>query len=428
MKDLYEIYLKSSGVSTDTRSIAPNSLFFALRGDNFDANTMVAEALDKGALHVVTTNRQFADNKRCTLVDDTLVALQSLASYHRSNLDIPIVGITGTNGKTTTKELIASVLRSKYEVFATRGNLNNHIGVPLSLLAVRNVDIAVIEMGASHPHEIAELAAIAQPTCGLVTNVGIGHIEGFGSFEGVKATKAELYAQLRNSNSTIFINATNPNLVEMLGDYEHVVSYGTDADFCRIDGQACETSELLSFEWRDGDGVYREVNTQLTGAYNLENALAAVAVGRFFDVSEADICNAITNYTPTNGRSQVVRTAYNKVIMDAYNANPSSMMASLDNFVKLSGEHKVVILGAMRELGAEQDEHHLALMKKVEAAGFDKVILVGREFEKFATQFPSFFVCQQASETFDQLKELKNKSILVKGSHSNHLETLIDKL
>ncbi len=424
MEELYEIFKKSSGISTDTRTIAAGTLFVALKGENFDSNTMIGEALAKGAMHVVTTNKDYQDDPRATVVDDTLKTLQDLASYHREQLDIPIVGITGTNGKTTTKELTAAVLREKYQVFATKGNLNNHIGVPLSLLSIRDEDIAVIEMGASHPHEIRDLAAIVRPTAGLVTNVGTGHILGFGSFEGVKRTKAELYDQLKSTRSTIFVNATNANLLEMLGDYDRVVSYGDDPDGCFIDGHVTEVGEYLRFEWRRNNEPYREVTSNLAGAYNLENALAAVTVGCFFDVDEADICHAVSTYVPTNGRSQIIATERNRVVMDAYNANPSSMMASLENFVSQVQEHKVVVLGAMRELGNEQDEHHLELMRKLAESPIEKVFLVGEEFEKFAGQFPTFVVRKKAEELVDEVKKLSGKYILVKGSNSNKLGQL----
>ncbi len=424
MEELYEIFKKSNGVSTDTRTIAQGMLFVALKGESFDSNTMVGEALEKGAMHVVTSNADYKGDPRATVVDDTLKTLQDLAAYHREQLGIPIVGITGTNGKTTTKELTTAVLRQKYSVYATKGNLNNHIGVPLSLLSIRDEEMAVIEMGASHPGEIEFLASIVKPTAGLITNVGTAHILGFGSFEGVKKTKAELYSQLKSTQSTIFINATNKDLVEMLGDYDHVFSYGTDADGCIVDGHVVETDERLNFEWRQNNDMYRTVKTNLTGAYNLENALAAVAVGCYFDVDASDICEAISRYEPTNGRSQVVETERNRVIMDAYNANPTSMMASLDNFISQKRDGKVVILGAMRELGSEQDKHHLALMEKVGASAIEQVFLVGEEFEKFAPQFPDFVIRRKTEEIIDEVKKLSGKYILVKGSNSNKLGQL----
>lgn len=426
MQHLYEIFKQCTGISTDTRTIAQGSLFVALKGENFDANTMVGEALERGAAYVVTTNAAFAGNSRAIVVDDTLATLQQLAHYHRQQLEIPIVGITGTNGKTTTKELVAAVLRRKYNVFATKGNLNNHIGVPLSLLSITDEhEMAVIEMGASHPGEIRDLAAIVCPSTGLITNVGIAHIFGFGSFEGVKQTKAELYNQIKSTRGMVFINASNDNLVQMLGDYERTFSYGTSDTECFVDGHLMEMGETLNFEWSFNGEPYRQVQTNMTGAYNLENALAAAAVGTYYGVGVGDICCAIAEYTPTNSRSQIVVTERNRVIMDAYNANPSSMTASVDNFASLSGEGKVLVLGAMRELGDVQDEMHHALMSKIAALGFDTVYLVGSEFQKFAAEFPAFRIVDNAETLASEMPTLTNRYILVKGSRSNKLEQLL---
>lgn len=429
IEKLYEAYLASKGISTDTRTIEEGTMFVALKGENFDANTMVAQAFEKGANHVLTTDSAYQNNPRATVVPDTLIALQQLASYHRDQLDIPVIGITGTNGKTTTKELVSAVLRMKYNVYNTKGNLNNHIGVPLSLLSIGNEhDIAVIEMGASHPGEIRDLAAIVKPTAGLITNVGIAHIQGFGSFDGVKKTKGELYSQLKSTNGTVFINATNEHLVDMLGDYEHTISYGTDMEQCLVDGHVVEMSETLNFEWRYNDGNYKTVKTHLTGAYNLENALAAATVGCFYGVPEADICEAISNYQPSNNRSQIVVTSRNRLVLDAYNANPSSMNASIDNFASLPGENKTLVLGAMRELGTEQDAQHLAIMEKIEKLGFTSVYLIGDEFKKFDTRYPNYKIVSTAEELFDDMHQLSERYILIKGSRSNKLEVLTDKL
>lgn len=423
MEQLYSNFLSCSGISTDTRTIKSGTFFVALKGENFDANTMIDEAINKGATHVLTSNADYANLDNVTVVDDTLLTLQQLAAFHRKQLNIPIIGITGTNGKTTTKELIAAVLRTKYNTYATQGNLNNHIGVPLSLLNINNNhDIAVIEMGANHPGEIETLAAIVEPNAGLITNVGMAHIEGFESFEGVKATKAELYNQLKNTNGTIFINATNTHLIEMLGEYDKCFSYGTDDTECIVDGHLTEMNETLSFEWRYNNSPYKSVNTQITGAYNLENALAAVAIGCFYNVEANDICEAISLYTPTNSRSQIMNTKRNRIIMDAYNANPSSMNASLDNFNSLPKSNKVVILGAMRELGNEQQPQHRAIMNKLSTMGLDKVLLIGKEWLDFASDFPTFDYYDDANDLSQVLLSLSDKYILIKGSRSNKLE------
>ncbi|MCR5695709.1 MAG: UDP-N-acetylmuramoyl-tripeptide--D-alanyl-D-alanine ligase [Marinilabiliaceae bacterium] len=430
MKNLYKHYLNSIGVSTDTRTISEGSFFVALKGENFDANEMVDLALEKGAEHVVTSNKKYVGNPKVTVVDDTLKTLQQLAAYHREQLEIPIVGITGTNGKTTTKELVTAVLSKKYKVAATKGNLNNHIGVPLTLLSINSDhDIAVVEMGASHPGEIKELAVLVKPTSGLITNVGIAHIEGFGSFEGVKTTKRALYDQIAADNGTIFINIGNDNLVGMLPDnFNRLISYGTDVQNCLIDGQAIGDGEMLQLEWRYNNGIYHSISTNLTGVYNLENVLAAATVGCFYDVDEADICLALSEYKPTNSRSQVVQTNKNRIIIDAYNANPSSMMASLDNFQHLQHEHKVLILGAMRELGVAQDSEHLSLLKKISAVDYDEVYLVGNEFAKFAEQFPRYHYAEMAIDIKDEICKLSGKYILLKGSNSNKLSSLVEYL
>lgn len=427
MERLYNIFKDSSGISTDTRTITQGTFFIALKGENFDANNMVDEALNKGAFHVVTTNKKYASLDNVTVVDDTLTTLQQLAAYHRTALGTTIVGITGTNGKTTTKELIATVLSKKYKTYATQGNLNNHIGVPLSLLNItKEHDIAVIEMGANHPGEIATLAALVKPNSGLITNVGMAHIEGFGSFEGVKKTKAELYSQIKKDDGTIFINTSNPYLTELLGDYDKCFSYATDSISGIIDGHVTEKGETLNLEWNYNNGQYFNVNTQITGAYNLENVLAAVAVGCFYNVSNNDICEAISLYKPTNSRSQIVITGRNRIIMDAYNANPSSMNASLDNFNSLDYANKVVILGAMRELGIEQHNQHNSIIEKLDKMNLDKVFLVGKEWSEFKTQYPKFTYVEDALMIKEDVEALSKKNILIKGSRSNKLERTLE--
>ncbi|MDO4461100.1 MAG: UDP-N-acetylmuramoyl-tripeptide--D-alanyl-D-alanine ligase [Bacteroidia bacterium] len=427
MEELYSVYLSSTGICTDTRNITNGCLFVALKGERFDANEMVADALKGGASHVITSNTAFKDNKQCTVVPDTLVALQELATFHRKHLHIPVIGITGTNGKTTTKELTAAVLSKKYRVLSTKGNLNNHIGVPLTLLSINENlhDIAVVEMGASHPGEIKQLSSFVMPDSGLITNVGIAHTEGFGSFEGVKATKRELYEQLKSTSGKVFININNPNLVEMLGNYNNAVQYTSGSQSAFISGKVLGPSELLSFSWSH-NGVSYNVNTNLTGAYNLENALAAATVGTFYNVPANDICAAISEYIPTNGRSQIIQTERNRVIMDAYNANPTSMMASVNNFASLKGDNKVVILGAMRELGNIEYEMHHKLLSALVEHNISKAYLVGPEFAQLKSSFPSFSYVNDASELTDSLSSLSDAYILVKGSHSNRLDKLKD--
>lgn len=421
IEDLYKAFLASTGVSTDTRTITKGSLFVALKGDNFDANTMVAQALDRGAAFVVTSNTDFDSDPRAFITTDTLKTLQDLASYHRQQLSIPVVGITGTNGKTTTKELTAAVLSQKYRTVATKGNLNNHIGVPLTILSITpDAQAAVVEMGASHPGEIAQLAAIAQPSMGLVTNVGVAHIQGFGSFEGVKQTKAALYKQLIATNGTAIYDPDNDDIVAMVEDYENIVPY--------IAAKAVNPeSETLDIEWADASRAHF-VNTNLCGDYNLKNAQAAITVGLLLGVEPDKIDEAISSYIPTNGRSQVLQTKRNHVIVDAYNANPSSMNAALDNFARRPADHKCVILGAMRELGTEQDPQHLSILQRLTALHLDAAILIGPEYAKFKDQFPDFTYFDATPDAIPEVQKLAGKYILLKGSNSNKLSQLTESL
>lgn len=425
IEELYEAFRRSTGVSTDTRTISAGSLFIALRGANFDANTMVGRALELGAACVVTTDKSFAGDPRAYVTDDTLATLQDLARERRRHLKIPVIGITGTNGKTTTKELTTAVLSKKFKTVATKGNLNNHIGVPLTVLSIPDeAEMAVVEMGASHPGEIAALVTISQPTAGLVTNVGIGHIEGFGSFEGVKRTKAELYDYLRRTGGTVFIDPKNKDLAQMLGEYGNTIPY--------LDGGIVdEAAETLDMRWaaEDGSGErWRHVTTHLLGKYNLPNALAAITVGRHFGVSDNDAAEAIGQYEPTNGRSQIVQTRRNRLVVDAYNANPTSMGAALDNFAAHKAEHKCVILGAMRELGPLQDEQHAKVLERLKAMSLDQAILIGPEFAKFAKDYPEFSFFNATPEAAEAAKAMSGKYVLIKGSNSNKLSQLVELL
>ncbi len=421
IKEIYVAYRESAGVSTDTRTIGEGSMFVALKGERFDANVMVGEALARGAKYVVTSNKDYEGEGRAFVVEDTLTALQRLAAYHRDQLDIPVVGITGSNGKTTTKELVTAVLGAKYNVVATKGNLNNHIGVPLTLLSIgSDAEVAVVEMGASHPGEIAELAAIAKPTMGLVTNVGIAHIEGFGSFEGVKNTKAALYKQIMATGGVAIYDSENEDIVDMIGEYENIVPY-VAAKVIESEG------ETMEMEWADASEAHY-VKTQLCGDYNVKNAQAAITVGRLLGVDADKIDDAIEGYVPTNGRSQVLETGRNHLIVDAYNANPSSMAAALDNFERRRGEHKCVILGAMRELGVEEVPQHLRVMERLAGMGLDEVILIGEEYGKHREKYPAFKYFDATVDSGETVKGLTGKYILLKGSNSNKLSQLTEYL
>jgi UDP-N-acetylmuramoyl-tripeptide--D-alanyl-D-alanine ligase len=415
-----------SGITTDSRDCPEHSLFFALKGDSFDGNKFAATALQNGCAYAVVDDADtaVAGDKRYILVDNTLTTLQQLANYHRHQLGTRIIGITGTNGKTTTKELIANVLSQSHNVLYTTGNLNNHIGVPLTLLRMKaDNDLAVIEMGANHPGEIKFLVDIVEPNYGIITNVGKAHLEGFGSFEGVIRTKGELYDFLRNRvDSTVFIHHDNPYLMKM-AEGLNLIPYGTD-NTLYVNGKVTGCSPYLSFEWKAGrDGERHEVQTQLIGDYNFPNALAAVTIGRFFGVEPRKIDKALTEYRPSNNRSQLKETADNTLIIDTYNANPTSMMASLQNFTRMEAKDKMLILGDMLELGKESHSEHQKVVDYLKEQGFEEVVLVGKEFA--ATDSP-FRTYPDAASLIDELKKNKpvGRTILIKGSNGIKLFTV----
>ena len=363
------------------------------------------------------------------LVDNVLDTLQALARYHRKQLDIPFVGITGTNGKTTTKELVATVLSKKYRVHYTQGNFNNHIGVPLTLLSIKpDCEMAVIEMGANHPGEIKTLANIALPTCGLITNVGKAHLEGFGSLEGVINTKKELYDNLAERGGHVFVNAANSFLMNVL-NAELYTTYSSNVEVCAdINGRLLRCAPYVEFEWNN-----KHIATHFVGAYNLDNMLAAITVGLHFGVSEDDICSAISNYVPANNRSQLTKTERNTLIVDAYNANPTSMMAAIDNFELMEGENKVAILGDMLELGEQSAIEHQSIVRRLIDSKIEKVILVGKEFSQFIIHNSQFIIDSRfvAYESLEALLETQNiasmqsQLILLKGSNGIGLYKLI---
>lgn len=435
---LYECFKASTSLTTDSRACVPGAMFIALKGASFNGNEFAQEALRKGCRYVVVDEAEYAlpSNPNCILVPDALEALQQLASYHRQQLATPIIGITGTNGKTTTKELIAAVLQERYHVHYTAGNLNNHIGVPLTLLQLTaEHELAVIEMGANHPGEIALLASIAQPDYGIITNVGKAHLEGFGSFEGVIKTKGELYDYLRTAGKhTIFVDSDNHYLTPMIGGLQ-AVTYGTncsDQKPCDVCGSLLASAPYLCFCWKSQAADYH-VTTQLVGAYNLQNALAAIAIGRYFEVADEAICTALQHYKPQNNRSQLVETATNKLIVDAYNANPTSMMAALQNFAQLDVPCRVVVLGDMRELGAYSIEEHQKIIDYLKTAPFERTILIGTEFSEVLASLnePTPFEHYTAVEEF--IEGLANhpitaSTLLIKGSNGIKLNKVISHL
>ena len=424
---LYTYFKECGKVTTDTRNCPEGSMFIALKGETFNGNAFAKQALEKGCRYAVVDEAQYADSPNIFLVDDCLKTLQELAREHRRALGTYIVGITGTNGKTTTKELIATVLQKRYKTLYTQGNLNNHIGVPLTLLGLTEEhEMAVVEMGANHPGEIRTLVNIAEPDCGIITNVGKAHLEGFGSFEGVVKTKSELYDYLRSKKDTfIFLDKDNDVLCKASAGLKSI-GYGLEGDGLSVKGKLHACAPFLAFEWKY-EGVSHDVNTHLIGAYNVKNALAAIAIGCRFEVPAEAICEALNGYIPSNNRSQLTETADNHLIVDAYNANPTSMMAALENFRLMEVGHKVAVLGDMKELGEGSAEEHRKIVAFLGECGFEKVILVGAEFGKVNTNFEHYLDVEAVKGKFMQDKPV-GKFVLIKGSNSMKLSQLKDVL
>ena len=426
ISDLYELYLHNPKVTTDSRNCPFGSIFFALKGENFDGNQYASKALDSGCAYAVIDNPDYITGDRTILVDNVLKTLQQLAHRHRKALGTPVIGITGSNGKTTTKELLAAVLSTKYNLLYTEGNLNNHIGVPLTLLRLNHQhEMAIIEMGASHQCDIKELAEIAAPNYGIITNVGQAHLEGFGSFEGVIKTKGELYDYIRQTKGKIFIKKENEYLQPIAKGIEQI-SYGTD-ESSFASGKVASCSPFLIFDWKQ-QGKIHTVETHLIGSYNLDNVLVAVAIGRYFKIPAERISRAIASYEPNNNRSQFKETEHNQLIIDAYNANPSSMQAAIDNFAAMQVDTpKAVILGDMRELGETSDALHAEIVKQIEQAGFDKVYLCGEHFSSTGTSFMHFPNIEELMSELTQ-KPLKGYHSLIKGSRGMTLEKTLSLL
>lgn len=434
-EQLYQIFLQHPHVSTDTRKIVPNSVFFALKGANFDANTFAAQALEIGAAYAVIDDAAYRKSDLFILVDDVLTALQDLARYHRKQLHIAVIGLTGSNGKTTTKELINSVLSQKFKTYATKGNLNNHIGVPLTLLSItKETEIAIIEMGANHQQEIAFLCGIAQPTYGLITNIGRAHLEGFGGAEGVKAGKGELYDYLGQNEGTAFVDQDDNVLTEMAAQryFKKVVFYGSEATSL-VSGKLLENVPLLKIRWWNNRSFLPikkfDVQTQLTGSYNLDNILAAVCIGNYFGLAAEQVNAGITNYQPENSRSQILQTKTNTLICDYYNANPSSMEVAIENIDAITADKKVLILGDMFELGEHAAAEHELIIKKANEIAADQLIFIGEAFYQHRASFTdTFFETTDAAFMALKTASINNATVLLKGSRSMHLESLVELL
>ena len=435
IKELYQLYQQHPCITTDSRDCPKDSIFLALKGESFDGNKFAASAIEKGCAYAIIDEPEYKQDDRFILVDNCLQTFKDLAREHRRQFDIPVIGITGTNGKTTTKELIAAVLQQKYNVLYTQGNFNNDVGVPKTLFRLtKEHEIAVIEMGASHPGDIKTLVETAEPTCGLITNVGKAHLQGFGSFEGVIKTKCELYDFLRSrKDSLIFINADNEHLIDQIGEEEEIwlSPYSTDPEkqYNCISGEIIACDPFLKFRWREPLMVLEEegrstkwhkVQTQLIGSYNIDNLLAAIAVGINFGVERKKICEALEKYVPSNNRSQMTVTAKNHLVVDAYNANPSSMQAALENFSLMQADHKMAILGQMGELGADSDKEHRQLVSYLEATGFDEIWLVGDNFRDIPCSFRKVHDVEEVKAAIQEHCP-EGFYILIKGSNSNKL-------
>ncbi|MDR3261512.1 MAG: UDP-N-acetylmuramoyl-tripeptide--D-alanyl-D-alanine ligase [Tannerella sp.] len=424
ISELYQLYLQHPVVTTDSRNCPAGSIFFALQGESFDGNRFAEKALQSHCAYAVIDRPEAKTDERMILTDNVLKTLQQLARHHRETLGVPIIGVTGTNGKTTTKELLAATLSTTYKLLYTSGNLNNHIGVPLTLLRLtREHEMAVVEMGANHPGEIRELVEIVRPDYGIITNVGQAHLEGFGSLEGVIRTKGELYDFLRQNGGKVFIHKENTCLQAIAGGLDQI-TYGERED-AFISGCVTDCRPFLRFRWTQ-QGESHTVSTRLVGDYNLWNVLAAIAAGRYLGVPSEQINRAIASYEPANNRSQWKKTAGNELIIDAYNANPSSMAAALTNFASLPVRPKAVILGDMRELGVNSPALHAEVVKQLQTSGFEQVLLCGEHFTSVGASIYPCFPDTEALNRYLSGNPLRGYHILIKGSHGIHLEKTVD--
>lgn len=425
IQNLYENYRKSSKVSTDTRQITSGSVFFALKGEKFNANAFAAEALAKGASYAVIDEAQYAADNRYIVVTDVLSTLQELARYHRQQLSIPVIGLTGSNGKTTSKELLHAVLAKKFKTFATKGNLNNHIGVPLSILAIDStIELAVIEMGANHVGEIAQLCSIANPTHGFITNIGKAHIGTFGGFDNIIRGKSELYQHLIQQNGVVFINSQNHILANMAKRFKNPLFYPAVGDYYHCELAGADPYIKIKTESEDA------IQTQLIGHYNFENIAVALCIGKYFGVDAKLANKAIAEYVPANMRSQVIKKGTNTILLDAYNANPSSMAAAIENLAGMKALKKVLILGDMFELEEEAETEHSNLGKLISELGFTEVYFCGTLISHALKAFPKaqHFYNKEDLSQFLKQNPIENATILVKASRGIGLESIVEYL
>ncbi len=429
ISELYKVFIKHPFISTDSRSIKKGYLFWALKGENFNGNNFIKKAIEKGASFVITDDNNYKSNNKCIYVDDSLLALQQLAKYHRIKLGLPIIAITGTNGKTTTKELIHIVLKKKYKVKATKGNYNNHIGVPLTLLSFNNeTEIGIVEMGANHQNEIEFLCNIAIPDYGIITNIGKAHLEGFGTFEVLIKTKAELYEAINKKNAKLFINNDNELLKKLIKDQE-VITYGTsENDFCF--GKIISAEPFLKFSIGANLTL---IKTNLIGKYNFENLLAAACVGKYFKINNEKIKQAIEEYVPNNNRSQIIKKGNLNIILDAYNANPTSMGMAIDNFINIKSQKKVLILGDMFELGDKSDIEHLKILETLTSLEKNnnniQIFIAGLIFNKLNTNknIHSYKTTEELIKSISQI-QFHDTWFLIKGSRGMKLENVVENI
>jgi UDP-N-acetylmuramoyl-tripeptide--D-alanyl-D-alanine ligase len=431
IEELYRLFINcNQKITTDTRKLEKGAIFFALKGDNFDANTFAEQAVDAGCAYAIVDSETMSNGTNILLVNDVLETLQQLAKYHRQHLKFPIIGITGSNGKTTNKELIHAVLSKKYNTYATKGNLNNHIGVPLTLLALTSEhEMAIVEMGANHQGEIAMLSDLSNPDYGMITNIGKAHLEGFGGIEGVKKGKSELYKHIKQKNGKIFINGNDSVLMELSNDLDKIY-YGENSDF-DVHGKLFLNSEFVEFKWNvRGESIDNQplVKTHMFGQYNFINLLCAACIGNYFGVTANDVNDALASYIPEMNRSQIKKTLSNTLILDAYNANPSSMGLAIDNFNKQVFDNKIVILGDMLELGEYSEEEHKKIIKQIECCDFKRVVFVGIQFFKLKDQFSKFQFFKNIEELHANVDAIKinGSIILIKGSRGIRLEKIVD--
>ncbi|TAH04243.1 MAG: UDP-N-acetylmuramoyl-tripeptide--D-alanyl-D-alanine ligase [Sphingobacteriales bacterium] len=424
IEQLYAVFRQYPSVQTDTRKLKQGDLFFALKGPSFNGNAFAAQAVAAGAAYAIIDEAEYQVNSQCILVQDVLTTLQLLALHHRKQFNIPIIAITGSNGKTTTKELVYAVLNSTYKTYTTQGNLNNHIGVPLTLLAIKpDAEMAVIEMGANHQKEIESYCTYTLPTHGIITNCGKAHLEGFGGVEGVRKGKGELYAYLKANNGAAFVMWDYDYLQQMSKGIHTIIKYGTEA--ADVEGNVIESEPFLEVKMTKGVNI-ENIKTQLVGAYNLPNVLVAATVGTYFKIPDVTIKKTIEAYTPSNSRSQLIEQGTNKIILDAYNANPSSMRLAIENLGRMEGKTKIALLGAMAELGNESMAEHQGIINLLVDQKFTDVVLVGGDFEKIPHSFHSLKNATAAKQWL-QAKAPQNSIILIKGSRSMQMEKVLDR-